>query len=55
MEVLAETRGTELIQLISEALKFRAVHRGCTLVRDRNVRRTGNVNICRWSKDQRRD
>lgn len=35
MEVLAKTRGTELIQLIPEALKFRAVHRRCTSVCDR--------------------
>lgn len=47
-------RDTGLIQLIPEALKFHAVHRRCTSVCDRNVRRTGNVNICRRSKDQRR-
>lgn len=58
MKVLAMKQERETpcweIQLIAEALKFPAVHRRCTSVCDRNVRRTGNVNICRRSKDQRR-
>lgn len=56
MKVLAvkQERDNVLIQLIPEALKFPAVHCRCTSVCDRNVRRTGNVNICRRSKDQRR-